>query len=425
MPDRRGDPVAGAEPARGSAGSRTAVVAVYAALVFFTAAESAMRIIVAPYLSEERGLGSGTIGVVVAAFAAAALVTRLPAGARFAAARVRALVLTGATLSASGYLILAQVSHPVAAAAALAVGGVGWSISTTTLLAALVVSKPRGRLGTASAMGWYAGFTGLGHTIAGVLGGYLADTFGFRNAFFTLAAGPLLGAVAITLAIRNAADRDPDPQRAPVDKPRLSWGAVRILPTAVWGGALVMVFINIIQSITSTFQPLVVLAAGLTLTHVGVISSVRSFAGATVRLASGAVFSRVPASGLTAPLMLLAVFAVTLIPTFASSLAWQVVLFAVIGVARGLLRVSGASDAFDAVEGTDEATGIAAAVVQGGLDVGKIVGPVAAGTVAEVFGLAAMFRILPIALFALYFGLRAVGAARRDRRVVSRPGAPR
>lgn len=381
-----------------------AVAAVYAALIFFTASESAMRVIVAPYLSDERGLRSGTIGAVVAVFAVAALLTRLPAGAGFSTERVRALVLTGGSLSATAYVVLALVAHPGLLAGALAIAGVGWSISTTTLLAALVASQPPTARGTASAMGWYAGFTALGHTIAGTLGGYLADSFGFQATFLTLAGGPVLGALAITFAIRRSAPAAPAPGK---QRARLTRAALRGVPAAVWGGALVMAFINIMQSITSTFQPLLVLAAGLTLTQVGVLSSVRSFSGALVRLASGAVFARVTASGLTTPLVITSAMAVTLIPTFDSSFAWQVVLFATIGLARGLLRVTGAADAFDAVEGEPERTGITAAVVQGGLDVGKIVGPVLAGATAEVVGLAAMFRVLPAAVVVLYLGLRA------------------
>ena len=74
------------------------------------------------------------------------------------------------------------------------------------------------------------------------------------------------------------------------------------------------------------------------------------------------------------------------------------------GVSRGLLRVTGSTEAFDGVD-DERSQGMVAALLFAGLDLGKLIGPLAAGFTAEAFGLAAMFRILPVTLLALYLPL--------------------
>src|SRR4029079_6403868 len=97
---------------------------------------------------------------------------------------------------------LLPVAHgAVMFAVLMAVNGIGWSIATTAQLA-LLVARPPGGVGTAAAMGWFSGATGLGNMAAGVLGGVTADLLVIRATFFLLAATPLLGAL---LMVRNVA----------------------------------------------------------------------------------------------------------------------------------------------------------------------------------------------------------------------------
>jgi predicted MFS family arabinose efflux permease len=301
----------------------------------------------------------------------------------------------------------------------MAVDGFGWSVATTTQLAALVAARPGG-MGVGAAMGWYSGFTGLGNTVGGVLGGFVTDRLGFAAGFFTLAALVALGTATMVRAVPRRAAADSPKPSPPVRSPRIrghfaeALRAIAGMPPAVWIGVLVMVYINFVNGLVTTFHPVLVLAAGLSLTQVGILSSCRSWASSTVRLGSGPLFGRIGYGRLTLPLFVLSSASLFLIPTLKASFLWQVPLFLGSGLSRGLLRVTGSAEAFEAVDDHERQHGLTAALVQGGLDVGKVTGPLVGGVVAQLAGLAAVFQVLPAALLALYIGLFLV--ARRSTR---------
>jgi hypothetical protein len=93
------------------------------------------------------------------------------------------------------------------------------------------------------------------------------------------------------------------------------------------------------------------------------------------------------------------------IPSAIGSFLLQIPLFAVAGLSRGLLRVTGSADAFDAVGHDDRQHGLTSALLYGGLDVGKIVLPVVGGVVASAWGIASMLRVVPVGLLLLYLAL--------------------
>jgi MFS family permease len=99
-------------------------------------------------------------------------------------------------------------------------------------------------------------------------------------------------------------------------------------------------------------------------------------------------------------LMAVSTFLIPVFPTFAA----LVVLFAVNGICRGLLRVTSAATVAEVrAEGQD--IGIASGVYNAGLDVGAIIGPAVGGVVADKVGLGPMFQLIAIASLALYVGV--------------------
>jgi MFS family permease len=81
-----------------------------------------------------------------------------------------------------------------------------------------------------------------------------------------------------------------------------------------------------------------------------------------------------------------------------------VILFAIAGVARGLLRVTSAAMIAELRnEGRD--VGVASGVYNAGLDIGAIIGPIAGGTLATAFGIGAMFQIIAVGSLAAYFAV--------------------
>ncbi|MGH3664810.1 MAG: MFS transporter [Egibacteraceae bacterium] len=378
-------------------------------MLLFSAGEAALHVLVSPYLDQELGLQPAAIGTVAAVFGAASLVARLPVGAIYTASRAKLLLGVGGAMSTAAFALVPLSSGAVPFAALMALDGFGWSIATTTQLAVLVAARPP-TVSTAAAMGWYSGFTGLGHTVAGALAGFLGDTVGFDGSFLSLAVLPAIATVVMlrTMPLDVVRASETRAGGGGWDVARLrravtgAWTGVRGMRAAVWSGVLVMFVINYINGLVTTFHPVLVLAAGLSLTQVGTLASVRSFASATSRLGSGPLFSRIGSRGLTAPLVLLGAACLALLPTVQSEFAWQVPLFLGIGLSRGMLRVTGSVDAFEGIGDGDRQQGLTAALLHGGLDLGKVAAPPLGGALAQVVGLPAMFRTSAVLVLAFY-----------------------
>ena len=395
-----------------------ALAPVYLSVFLFVAGNSALSVLIPVYLSRRAGLGAATIGVVVGVFGMSSLAARLPAGLAYSAARGTAFLLAGGALSAAAFALVPFVHGAAAFAVVMGLNGLGWSIATTAQLA-LLVARPPGGASTAAAMGWFSGATALGNVAAGVLGGGLADLIGLRTTFFVLAATPLLA--ALLMARRVSASAAIAQERGEASE-RLRWTRIVRLPVAVWLGVLVMFFINGLNAITNTFHPVLALGAGLSLTQIGALSSIRSWASSSSRFGSGPLFSRFDPAGLTLPLVVAGTLATCAIPSVISSFALQVPLFALAGLSRGLLRVTGSADAFDAAGDDDRLHGLVAALIYGGLDLGKIVLPIVGGVVAGAWGIATMFRVVPLGLLLLYLALEL--PARRAVRPAAGPARP-
>ncbi len=398
-----------------------ALAPVYLSVFLFVAGSSGLSLLVPVYLSRSAGLGEATIGAVAGVYGIASLAARLPTGILYTIARGRALLLCGGALSAVAFALVPAVHGAAAFSALMALNGLGWSIASTAQLA-LLVARPPGGVSTATAMGWFSGATGLGNAAA-VLGGAWADLVGLRATFLAFAVTPLAAALLMTAAVgKRAGAPEPATRAQPRERP---WRMLGSMPLAVWAGTLVMFFINALNAITNTFHPLIAVRAGLSLTEIGALSSIRSWASSSSRFGSGPLFARVNPVGLTLPLVVAGTASTAAIPSVIGSFALQVPLFAVAGLSRGLLRVTGSADAFVAVEDDERRHGLTAALLYGGLDVGRIAGPVLGGIVAGALGIATMLRVLPLGLLALYLAL-ALGARRAsERRAARLSGEPR
>lgn len=390
------------------------LVPIYAAVTLFAVGEQALHVLVSPYLREELGQGPGAIGLIIAVFGIASLVSRIPVGAIYRFDRALALLVLGGCLSSLAFLLVPLAPGPVTFAGLMAVDGLGWAVVTTIHLTVLVATRPAG-LPTTAAMAWYSGSQGVGNALGGVTAGALADAFGYDAAFLALAGLPAVATVVMMAALRRRASADvvraPDVGKEPNGLAAM-FRSIRDLPPVVWAGVVIMFFINFQSGLLNALHPVLALAAGLSLTQIGSLASFRSLASSVVRLASGPVFTR---SGrrlpLTMPLAVLSACAVVAIPSVRTSFALQVPLFLFVGLSRGLLRITGSADAIDGVGDREREHGMTAAVLTGGLDLGKIAGPAIGGGVASLLGVAGAFRVLPLVLLGLYVVL--VTVARR------------
>jgi predicted MFS family arabinose efflux permease len=376
-----------------------ALAPVYISVFLFTGGNSALTVLVPVYLSRDAGLGPAGIGLVIGALSVAALAARLPTGLAYSASRGRALLLVGGMCSAASFALIPFTRSPLALGALMALNGVGWSVATTTQLA-LLVARPPGGITTTAAMGYFAGAASVGN-ISSVLGGISGDLIGLRPTFWLFAATPLAAALLMATRVGSVVAR----QQPKEERPRVPLRQLARMPLAVWAGVLVMFFINGLSAIANAFHPVLARQAGLSLTQIGALSSVRSWASASSRLGSGPIFQRFEAAGLTLPLVAVGALATCLIPSVIGIFLLQIPLFLLMGLSRGLLRVTGSADAFDAVGDDDRGHGVVSALLYGGLDLGKIVAPVIGGIVAGVWGYTTMFRVMPVGFLLLYLAL--------------------
>ena len=379
-----------------------ALAPVYLSVFLFVAGNSALTVLIPVHLARNGHLSTAAIGLVVGAFGLSSLVARLPVGLAYTARRGNAFLVAGALLNAAAYALLPVVHGAPLFALLMALNGIGWSIATTAQLA-LLVARPPGGVSTAAAMGWFSGATGLGNMAAGVLGGFIADQIGLGPTFYVLAVTPVIGAL---LMVRTSQVLEQPAEEAE----RPSWRLLGQMPLALWAGVLVMFFINGLNALQNTFYPVLAVGAGLSLTQIGAASSLRSWASSSSRFGSGPLFQRFDPAGLTLPLIVLGALATVAIPSVIDSFLLQIPLFVLTGLSRGLLRVTGSADAFDAVG--DRGHGLTSALLYGGLDLGKIVLPVVGGVVAHAWSIATMLRVVPLGLLLLYLAL-ALPARRR------------
>lgn len=394
------------------------LVPIYVCVSLFAIGEQALHVLVSPYLAERLGQGTGSIGAILAVFATASLLSRVPVGVMYRFDRALRMLVGGGLLCTFAFALVPVATHALPFAALMALDGLGWAVVTTTQLALLVATRPAG-LPTAGAMAWYSGSQGVGNALGGVTAGFLADTFGYSAAFLTLAAIPAAATVVMVHAFRRQSEAGlvnaPSSEVTQSSRGGLAiLRAIRGMPAIVWAGVVIMFYINFMSGLLNTLHPVLALAAGLSLTQIGGLSSFRSVASSSIRLASGVLFSRARRRvALTMPLAAMSALAVVAIPSVRSSFALQVPLFLMVGVARGLLRITGSADAIDGVGNAERDHGMTAAVLHGGLDLGKIAGPMIGGGLAAVIGVPATFRALPLLLFAVYVVLITVAARRR------------
>ena len=378
---------------------------IYISMLLFDVGEGALRFLVPVHL-RDLGFRLSTVGFVTSAFALATLASRIPTGLLYRPQRAAVYIRTAGLVSSLAFLTLPFASRFGQFVALMILDGVGWGVVTTILLTTLLSTRVEG-MSTAASMGWYVGVNGLGHSFAALLGGTLADAVGVRGAFFVFAVIPFIATMIIGHRLPSAA-------ASPSRTPRPQFGAiaqVRGLPTSVWIAFGAALYLNSINGMLNAFFPVLALGIGFSLTQAGTLASIRSGVSAVTRFMSIPVFERISVKRLTVPLLILAGTTAMGIGTTTSFLI-QIPLWALNGVARGLVRVGTGTDAMDSL--TEGQEGAAASVMSFGLDLGKVTGPFVAGLLADVIGLSKAFVWLPAALFAIYILLLAASKLGRQ-----------
>jgi MFS family permease len=389
---------------RGDRASQRQLVPLYIASGVLTIGEGSFLVLISPYL-ESRGLGAGLIGAVVSVYGIASLVTRLPAGIVYRTERGALLVAGGCVMSALAFASIPLTGNPLILGGLIGLDGMGFAVATTGALAALMDRRPPGA-GAGSVMGWYTGSVGAGYAVAGFLAGAAGDALGLSRAFFLLAGIPLISAVFLTAAFRAA----PLVVDSSVEVSTKAIGRLKEFvraPGLVWLAFFVTLYINLVSGVLFTFFPIYGLAIGLSLSQIGLLAGLHGILAASIRFASGWMFGLISYRG-ALPIMIL-VSGIALASLGVKVFFVLVIGWALIGLARGVLRVASGALVLDVTGVSDSEKGASSAIYLAGLDLGKILGPLIGGATAALVGLRATFVLLgvvfPIAYFAITAGV--------------------
>jgi MFS family permease len=390
------------------AGGVRALVPLYAASAVLTLGEGSFALLVPPYM-HSRGISTVVIGAAISAYGVVSLAARIPSGAIYRSHRAWSLIAGGCILSSLAFALITRTSNPVLLTTFVALDGAGFAIATTANMAALIERRPEGS-NAGSIMGWYTGSLGAGYALAGFVGGSLGDAVGTGDAILILALVPLVAGALLALVVRGTA-----PARNDVGVARTAWWRdLRHVAPLVWLAFFVTLYINLVSGVLLTFFPIYGLAIGLTLTQIGVLQGIHGAAAAAVRFLSGLVFRWVsyertlPVMVLVSGLSVAAIGGIKALVVLGAALA-------TLGLTRGLLRVSSAALVMDEAGETDARRGAASGIYLAGLDLGKVLGPLAGGIGADVIGLRATFLAASVSFPVIYFVLAALLGRRRGR----------
>lgn len=379
---------------------RSALVWLLAASIVFTIGDGSVQLLLAPHL-QAQGVGSAAIGPIVAAYSVAALCFRFVTGWVYRAHLIRFLVPGGCVLQTVSFLWLANASSPLPLAVATATNGMGFAIASTGGLAAVMELRQRGNAGVV--MGWYTGCLGAGYSLAGFVGGAAGDLLGLSRAITTLAILPLLAGVGLAVAVWHVEGQAPTPTRT-------RGGPLAVLTGAgpyVWLAFFCALHINLLSGVLLAFFPLYGLAIGISLTQVGTLTGMSSGVSSAIRFSAPALFRRVSYRSLLPWMVLLGSIATAAL-TLSAVYALLAAAWIGIGVSRGILRVSSAALVMDTNDGSDRGRGAASGLYLAGLDVGKIIGPIAGGAAVSVAGYRVTFLLAGLAVPLVFFAFYAV-----------------
>lgn len=367
--------------------------------------QASFNTLLSPYLGSVVDLSDAAIGIVASSVAVVALISRLPIGTWYRPNRAMLMLASGTLASALAVTAFGYTEERAAVILIAVVWGFGWSLATTIQLALVVHWKPE-RMTRVSAVSWYAALASIGHASSG-FSGFLADHQGFQVTYLCLG-GLLLVTVASQVVVMAFERRHPVPAgdgliEAPAGGGLRSIVRLRGLTTVVWVGVLLGFQMNVVTGMVKTFQPVLALAAGLTLTQISILHSLTGVGSGAIRIGSGLAFRKrsMNAERLNTPLVVAGIVAAAVVPAVKGSFAWQVPLFLTLGLSRGLLRATSTVSAF-APTTTSAEHGRIAAVLHGGLDLGGVVGPALSGLLAQAIGLDAVFVVIPLFLLLAY-----------------------
>jgi MFS family permease len=390
---------------------RRNVLILYALATLLTTNHGGVEIVFSPNLVR-LGISLPVVGISFALIAGGALASRLPGGTWYRLAHARAFI--AASLAASGLTAVGlSLSGALPALATLAaLHGAAYGLASTFMLA-LLIEETGSLRRTATTMAWYTAGISTGYALGYTLSARVGDSYGYSASF--LVSG-VVGLVAAVLALCLTSPRLEQSESAA--QPLGIWAGLRAIPSLplpIWLATLLAFYINFMSDTLAAFFAVYALGIGIALTTIGSIKSVNSLAAAGIRYLAAGVLRSLNVGLVNHASVLAMAVGVIGVSIFTNQYLLGA-MFGVIGVSRGLIRVTSATMIADERQRVGPSLGMASALYNGGLDLGGLVAPPVAGALAALVGLPMTFRLVAVALPLVYYALWLGGRSRAGAR---------
>ncbi len=305
------------------------VLFVVCLLTFVHYAAAQVRAPILPLYAAEHGATPTAVGLVIGAHMLVAAVGSIPLGRAADVWGRRPLLLGGMAVGVVTSALLPVIEAPWALTLVFGAAGLGVAAFTPSALSIVGDAAAPGRAGHAFA--WYstAHYSAIG--IGPLLGGFIAEWWGYRAAFVASAAG-IAAALVVgwMLPIRG---------QRPAAAPRLTPAAIRG-NAGVWGGWLVSLSGLLIQGTVFTFFPLLAQERGLAPGKIGLALGVLGLANTVARYPAGWLIDRTHRSRPFAIAGILVASALTVALPRVTDYGVLLALGALFGVVSGLAYVA-------------------------------------------------------------------------------------
>lgn len=344
------------------------------------------------------GFALALVGTTVASMGAGQILSRLPGGHWYRASSAPGL--NSVFLCAHGLSTIAMALTPLLLlqAALGALHGAAFGLVTTFQLAMLIDSRRR-EGSMAGTMAWYTAAISLGYAVGAPLGATAIQRLGYHGAF-AVSGAIAIGAGALSLLLVPLAVTGRPAPRVGVSGLRSLAG----LPASVWLAALLAVYINFLSDSIGSFFPIYAVGAGIALGFVGVLRSANSLVATGVRFGAAAIFRFASADAVNHACVIAMALAVVGLSGLTSPLL-LLICFVLLGLSRGLIRVTSATLVADERARLGDRVGMASAVYNAGLDAGTMLAPPITGVLAGLAGIPNAFRIVGLGLPLLYYAI--------------------
>jgi MFS family permease len=377
-------------------------------IIAITAQLSVAQLVIPPFL-DGLNFSISLIGLLISLGPVLALAARLPAGAVYRGERALKLLLGALVVETVGTALYGYATTPLSFATIHGATGFAHGAVTTVYMAFFVEALPPDE-DRHHAMGYYTGSMAIGYAMGGLVGGYVADRFGYLPTFWF---GASLGLLCLALLVFLRGPTAREGQRDRVESARTAAAAqfaASLLDPKMANVIIVALFLNLLHQMGSTYLPLYGLAIGLRLTEVGLIKGLYALCNAVTRPLSGIVAKRWGRKKLALVSLPLQSFFLVLVPFFHDFYS-LLALFLLAGFMRAVGYVVNTISMVEDVDASKVGRGVASGVFNAAADVGNILGPGIGGLIAAFTGVAYLFVAGPLGIAVLF--LAAHGGCRR------------